>query len=163
MKYDKKVLYIFIIEKALNWLQNCNHNMYLWLKKLRHTPNIMWRTPRMMDVFILKEFVKFSLFLATCQIWCCKKTENLNRYSPEFIIFFANNYTIDISHIMLHCPQTMASDQDWGRHFHTFPVFLSTLVLTWFHYDLASEAMCNDRASQVTGHPCHIGTFVKGT
>lgn len=43
---------------------------YRWLKRLRETPNSMWMTPRITDIFILNEFRKVSLLVATFQI--CK-------------------------------------------------------------------------------------------
>ncbi|TNN49591.1 hypothetical protein EYF80_040209 [Liparis tanakae] len=39
-----------------------------WLKRLRDTPNSMWMTPRITDIFILKELRKVSLLLAMFQI-----------------------------------------------------------------------------------------------
>lgn len=41
---------------------------YRWLKRLRLTPNSMWMTPRITDIFILNEFRKVSLLAATFQI-----------------------------------------------------------------------------------------------
>lgn len=41
---------------------------YRWLKRLSVTPNSMWMTPRMTDIFILKEFRKVSLLVAMFQI-----------------------------------------------------------------------------------------------
>lgn len=41
---------------------------YRWLNKLRLTPNSMWMTPRMTDIFILKELRKVSLLVAMFQI-----------------------------------------------------------------------------------------------
>ena len=43
-------------------------NTHLWLKKLRQTPNIICTTPNTTDIFILKELVNVSLFVAICQI-----------------------------------------------------------------------------------------------
>lgn len=45
-----------------------------WLKRLRQTPKSMWMTPRMMDIFILKEFRKVSLLMAMFQILAEKET-----------------------------------------------------------------------------------------
>jgi len=39
-----------------------------WLKRLSVTPKHMWMTPRMMDIFILKEFRKVSLLTDRLQI-----------------------------------------------------------------------------------------------
>lgn len=47
-----------------------------WLKRLRQTPNSMWTTPRIMDIFILKEFRKVSLLVAMFQI-LAEKGNNL--------------------------------------------------------------------------------------
>lgn len=41
---------------------------YRWLKRLRDTPNSMWMTPRITDIFILNELRKVSLLVATFQI-----------------------------------------------------------------------------------------------
>lgn len=46
-----------------------------WLKRLSETPNSMWITPRMMDIFILKEFRKVSLLLAMFQIFAKSKSK----------------------------------------------------------------------------------------
>lgn len=44
-----------------------------WLKRLRETPNSMWMTPRMTDIFILNEFRNVSLLLAILHIWGWKQ------------------------------------------------------------------------------------------
>lgn len=42
---------------------------HMWLKMLRNTPKAMWMTPRMTDIFILKELRKLRWLVARLQIW----------------------------------------------------------------------------------------------
>lgn len=42
---------------------------HMWLKMLRNTPKAMWVTPRMTDIFILKELRKLRWLVARLQIW----------------------------------------------------------------------------------------------
>lgn len=42
---------------------------YKWLNTPNTTPNVMWATPRITDIFILKEFKKLRRLLAKFQIW----------------------------------------------------------------------------------------------
>ena len=63
---------VLLVVKSILNVDECD---YLWLKKPRQTPNIIWAIPNTIDSFILKELVNVSLFLASCQIWE-RKTQN---------------------------------------------------------------------------------------
>lgn len=45
-----------------------NKRSYLWFDKLNPTPNIIWQTPRITDIFIFNELVKVILFCDNCHI-----------------------------------------------------------------------------------------------
>lgn len=57
---------------------------YKWLNRLRVTPNNMWMTPRMTDIFILKELRKVSLLVARFQI-CKAHTTQLMGQDPSLL------------------------------------------------------------------------------
>lgn len=53
----------------------------MWLNRLRITPKSMWVTPKITDIFILKEFKKLSLFVAKFQI--CKRIKIFFFYKEQ--------------------------------------------------------------------------------
>ena len=57
---------------------------YRWLKRLSETPNTMWMTPRMTDIFILNEFRKVSLLVARFQICRGEATRKRREKGSDF-------------------------------------------------------------------------------
>lgn len=72
---------------------------YRWLKRLRETPNSMWMTPRITDIFILKELRKVSLLVATFQI--CRKQDKY--VTPPCLSSSEDNkYCSDVGTVLLN-------------------------------------------------------------
>lgn len=73
---------------------------YRWLKRLRDTPNSMWMTPRITDIFILNEFRKVSLLVATFQI--CRDDNSRVKgqgVTVPYVLFFCVSCCTNVNQI----------------------------------------------------------------
>lgn len=71
----------------------------MWLKTPRTTPKVMWVTPRMTDIFILKELRKLRWLTARLQTWGGKR-EGYHPGQPACLSLWG---LIGICHPPAHC------------------------------------------------------------